>query len=72
MEDGFLYIASTPYGLEDGEDFVIYLPNTPAELLTEEARMWWPNRFEEGESVLGGYGLYNRNGEYGFYCMPSD
>lgn len=72
IEAGFLCRSSSPYGLEDSEDFVIYLPNTPKEMLSEDALMWWPDRFEEGASVLGGYALYNLNGEYGFYCMFAD
>ena len=72
IEEGFLCIASEPYGIEGGTDFAIYLPNTPKEMLSEDALMWWPHRFDEGHAVLGGYGLYNLNGEYGFYCMTAE
>ena len=38
--DGMKYIYSTPYGLEGGNEFLIYLPGTPETVLSEEMRYW--------------------------------
>lgn len=35
IEDGIRYIASEPYGLEKGTDFIFYLPDTPIDSLPE-------------------------------------
>ncbi len=69
IEDEIRYVSAMPVGLEDGENFVIYLPNTPVEKLSEDAYIWWPGRYSQEYTTLNGYGLYNLNGEYGFYCM---
>lgn len=69
IEDGVLYIASAPYGLTDSEDFVIYLPNTPTYLLSEDQLFWWPGRFGEELTTLNGYGLYNLYDQSGFFSM---
>lgn len=68
IEDGFRYIKSEPYGLIDGKEFVFYLPNAPASVLTEEERGWWHGRMREPvPETLESYGLVNKNTADGFY-----
>ena len=72
IEDGIRYITSYPYGLNDGEEFQIYLPNTPATMLTEEMYPWWPGRYGEGRETLGSYGLCNMANEQCFFTEIRD
>lgn len=69
IEDGVRYVSSTPYGLENSEDFMIYLPNTPTYMLSEDDLFWWPGRYYEEYTTLNGYGLYNQNDRSGFFSM---
>ena len=36
IEDGICYVPAAPYGMEDGETFVLYLPDTPTDGLDED------------------------------------
>ncbi len=70
IEDGIRYIASDPYGLEDGKEFLLYTPETPVEGLSEEFLSWWPNRYTQSEApleTLSCYGIYNQKMGYGFF-----
>ncbi len=69
IEDGVRYVASYPYGLEGGEDFLFYLPNTPITMLSEEQLYWWPGRHYEDYDTLHGYGLINTSDNCGFFAM---
>lgn len=64
-EDGVRYIASSPYGLDDPGQFMIYLPGTPIADLPEEFISWAFLGEPEGET-LEFYGIYNVGGEEGF------
>lgn len=66
IEDGVLYIASYPYGLEDCTEFLLYLPGTPVEGLSEEFRSWL---FLGDAQALEGYALRNTEKDYGFVSM---
>ena len=68
-EDGVRYVSSEPYGIEDGDEFILYLPDTPTDGLDEEFLSWWPGRYmaEEQTGTLGMYGLYNVKMGYGFF-----
>lgn len=52
VEDGRKYIASEPYGLVDGNEFKLYLPETPLSEVPEEFLSWWPNRWNQNEETL--------------------
>lgn len=70
IEDGIKYIASEPYGLEKGEDFVLYLPDVPISTVSAEFLTWWPYRYGQNENpreTLGCYGILNVTMEYGFF-----
>lgn len=54
------------FGIEGGEEFILYLPNAPVKELDEEFLLWNPARGEESE-VLGRYGLYNINEGAAFF-----
>lgn len=72
IEDGMRYIASDPYGLENCTEFILYLPQTPVSLMSEEALFWWPLRYEEERTVLKAYGVYNTTDESCFYAMAEE
>lgn len=64
IEDSILYIASKPYGLEEGKEFLFYTPGTPLEELSEDFLSWrmgWSSyeSDEERPQVLPCYGLFN-------------
>ena len=68
IEDGVRYVATEPYGLEDGTEFLLYLPGTPHELLTEDFQSWNLEMLYGGETdALSGYGLRNVAIGYGFF-----
>ncbi len=70
IEDGIRYIASEPYGLEQGKDFILYLPDTPIDMVPEEFLTWWPYRYEQKDSpreTLDCYGILNVTTGYGFF-----
>ncbi len=70
IEDEVLYVASSPYGLEDGTEFILYTPDTPTKMLSDEFLSWWPLRYDADEKnlkVLGCYGIYNTTTEQGFF-----
>lgn len=68
IEDQILHVSSVPYGIESGTEFILYLPDTPTAGLSEEFLSWWPGRYSENPSAtLDFFGLYNVEGEYGFF-----
>ena len=66
--DGVRNIYSTAYGLDDGEEFYLYLPGAKLAELPEEYLMWvgYYNLENTTETELPYYGLYNVNMEQGF------
>lgn len=72
IKDGIKYIATTPYGLEGGKDFIFYLPDTPIDTLSEEFLSWWPYNFEQKtnpKTTLSCYGILNVATEEGFFSV---
>ena len=71
IEEGVLYIAAEPYGIAGGKEFLLYTPKTPLDQLSEEFLMWWPGQWmnDETQETLSCYGLYNREGGYGFFTF---
>ena len=69
LKDNIRYIYAEPYGLEDGEEFILYLPETPTEGLSEEFLSWWPGRFKMGGApeTLSSYGILNKSTGQGFF-----
>lgn len=65
--DETLYIYSPAYGLDGGEEFYLYLPDSKMADLPEEYKTWVRfNRNDPEVEELGFYGLYNVNTENGF------
>lgn len=63
-----LYIYSTAYGIDGGEEFYLYLPGTRIDSLPEEYRQWvgYYNMEAVSETNLSFYGLYNVKEQNGF------
>lgn len=59
-------VQSTAYGVDGGDEFILYLPNTPMDVLDEEFLSWALTE-DRTNDTLGRYGLYNINGENGFF-----
>ncbi|MBO5935898.1 MAG: hypothetical protein J6Q94_10485 [Clostridia bacterium] len=72
IEDEILYIASNPNGLTDAEgennatEFILYLPETPVNELTEDFLSWWPYRFD-AKTTLSCFGIRNVATDNGFF-----
>lgn len=70
IEDGIKYIASEPYGIEKGTEFILYLPNTPISELSKEFLSWCHYEREQNtkpDSTLSCYGILNVETNYGFF-----
>jgi hypothetical protein len=72
IEDGIRYVADTPYGFEEGKDFLFYTPETPVEGLEEEFVWWWPHWnyqtvYGQDPDTLCCYGLRNLATDQGFF-----
>lgn len=67
--DGRRYIYTSPYGLENAEEILIYLPDTPADSLSEDV-LWAArgpyNWRATAEGTLGLTILYNVSQGHGF------
>lgn len=66
--DETLYIYSTAYGIDGGEEFYLYLPGARIDSLPEEYRQWVGYYYMEAvsETELPFYGLYNIAEQNGF------
>lgn len=70
IEEEVLYIASGPYGIDDGKRFILYTPDAPVANMNEEFLSWWPKRYfydDEPPTVLTMYGIYNVDEGYGWF-----
>lgn len=68
IENGVKNISSEPYGIEDGDKFILYLPDTPTDGLDEIFLSWWPMcHAEDRPETLEMYGLYNVKMGYVFF-----
>ena len=70
IEEGIRYVPSEPYGMEKGKNYILYLPDTPLEGLSEEFLLWWPGRYDmdnQDQTTLNCFGMYNKETEYGFF-----
>lgn len=67
-KDGMHWIPSIAYGLEDGDEFLIYLPGAPIESLPEYFVQWSAHGYDSWDNeTLTGYGLYNVKEQYGWF-----
>ena len=72
IEDGIRYVASGPHGLNDSTEFVLYLPDTPVDQLSEGFLIWWPYFFEQETNprdTLDCFGILNVGMEFGFFGL---
>ncbi len=73
ISENALYVASDPYGMDDADEFLIYLPFTDhAEL--DDGFGEWAHRLVSFKYFLpkGVYGLYNVGGREGFVGFSED
>ena len=63
--DGIQYYYTAPYGLEDTEELLIYLPGAPLGELPQEFR-GWVDHGDQGEALLS-YALNNEAHQQGFF-----
>lgn len=72
IEDGQRMIGAEAHGIAGGEEFILYLPDTPPEELDEEFLYWWPDYYLWNKSAgsvkkLYSYGIQNVNTKQGFF-----
>ncbi len=68
-EDGVRYITSSPYGFDNADEFILYLPGKRIDELPEEFKDWVGSPRATnfvGVDTLPFYGLYNVSGKQGF------
>lgn len=58
-------VYAAALGIDDGEEFIFYLPETPTKELDEEFLSWL--MVYDEDAVLGRYGLYNIAAQTGFF-----
>lgn len=68
FEDNLKLVTSDPYGFDNADEFVLYLPGKKTNELPDEY-ISWTNGLASHE-VLSCYGLYNIGGEEGFIVWP--
>lgn len=70
IEDGIRYIGSDAFGIDGGEEFILYLPYTSPEGLDEEFLSWWPDNYlwrDGSVKTLASYAIQNVNTGQGFF-----
>lgn len=66
-ENDIRYIVSAPYGFDDADEFLIYLPGCPLEETSEGFLSWsFINTQIRNTIPTGVYGIYNVGGKEGF------
>ncbi len=80
IEDGTRYVYSEAYGLEDTDELLLYLPDTPITELPQEYLDWVTLSHFRGEDGQGDpqmpetlpfFGLYNPAAGTGFFSEPA-
>lgn len=67
IQDGVRYIASEPYGLENSPNFVLYSPDTPMDVLSDDCLGWLQGSMGELPiDRLGIFVIYNPVEGYAF------
>lgn len=72
IQDGIRYVYSTPYGVENGKDFFLYLPGTPITSVAQGFLSWAHLSGDETQLPTGFYGLYNVQEQCGFRGTKGD
>ena len=76
IRDGIRYVCSTPYGVEGGQEFLIYLPGAPVADLPEGFCSWVGTQLVDADNnkvtELPFYGLYNVTTQDGFSAYAED
>ena len=76
IRDGIRYVCSTPYGVEGGQKFLIYLPGAPVADLPEGFCNWVGTQLVDANNdratELPFFGLYNVTTQEGFSAYPDD
>lgn len=73
IEDGVRYVQSTAHGIENGRDFILYMPSAQLDGLNAEFLSWWPDYYKlSGETgdiptTLGRFALMNCAEWFGFF-----
>ena len=70
IEQEQLLIASEPYGLTGGEEFILCAPEAGIDALSEEFLWWSPDTMLHRDgtlATLGRWGLWNTAEDYGFF-----
>lgn len=66
-ENGIKYTTSEPYGLNNGKQFLIYMPGMPLSEMSEHFLSWsFINTSFVKEMPAGKYGLFNISEKFGF------
>ncbi|MBU5434949.1 hypothetical protein [Pseudoflavonifractor sp. MSJ-37] len=68
IEDGVRYVGSGPYGLDDADEILLYLPGTPKSDMPEGFASWTSYGWGD-DDTLTGWGLYNVAADEGFLSM---
>ena len=80
IQEEIRYVASEPFGLNDPinnqkcTEFILYLPDTPVDQLSEDFLLWWPYMFSEEadtKTTLSCYGILNVTTGYGFFAAEA-
>ena len=72
IDDGLRFVTAEPYGVNAGDEMMIYLPGTPIEGFTEDMRMWAHLMGEDDPAAtLEDWFLYSRKNEAGFVGYPA-
>lgn len=66
IKDGIKFVYREPYGLDDAEEILFYLPGAPVQELPKEYRNWMNGYGDHIDTQLPFYGLYNVNTGRGF------
>lgn len=68
IKDGTYYYYTDAYGLDNAQNFYLYLPGAPLVRLPEEYLNWigYYDLFATTDTQLTSYGLYNETPQYGF------
>lgn len=73
IEDDTRYIYTEPYGFDDADEFLIYLPGASLSAMTEECLSWVDVRMESIERLpVDYYVLYNVGGAEAFNGIKDD
>ena len=73
IADDVLYVYTTPYGFDDADEFLLYMPGTPLSSLSDECRSWMFLSDSVFKEVPDGYFvIYNVGGEEAFTAQADD